>query len=278
MTVPADQLPNRKSWMDAVAVVALVVILLLSARQLRPLAEAGALLARTGDVWHPLPASAWVRAGVWTAVGAAVVLRWRIPALLGAWIATSYEIVIAIQQVNAGVPIDLAAWPLLLALTGALLLTMPVSDPHGWDLLDRRGRWLLGAAAAVFTLSATAGPVLGRYLGPPRPGSFQPVFEIPTRSLDAAVAAAVTLTVVIVLAAASGTDKRIRLRVYALLGAGIAGLAAIESSMPDPFGLSVEVRVFQVVRPGMLMVIAGATLGALLLIIRISERAPSVRL
>ena len=160
MSAPVDQPPSPPPWADAATVLALVSTVILTARQLRPLAEAGAFVARTGETLTAVPVPAWPRAVAWVGISVAVLLRWRRAALLGVWVAVLFEIVVAALRINGdphyGVPVDLLAWPLLLAIAAAILLSVSAPVPPGPDPLGRRGRWLLAGAAAVTTLTAMA--------------------------------------------------------------------------------------------------------------------------
>ncbi|WP_432839077.1 hypothetical protein [Dactylosporangium sp. CA-092794] len=226
-----DRLSSRARWADAAAVLAVVVTVILAARQLRPLAEAGAFLARTGETFAVVPASAWPRAAVWVAVSGAVLLRRWIAAAVGAWAAVLFEIVEAARRVN-GAPLDLLAWPVLLAVTAALLLSVSAPAGRGLELLGRRGLWLLAGAATATTLTATAIPFLGEYY---QPGV---AFAIPTRLADAVAGVTFAGVLVLVLATVSGVDRSVRLRVYTLIGTGLAGFAGIQFGLPFPFSMS----------------------------------------
>ncbi len=74
MAPPEEALPDRALWARAVAVTAVVVAVMLAARELRPLVAAATFLARTGDpMLSSVAWGSWVRAATWVAVAVAVV-------------------------------------------------------------------------------------------------------------------------------------------------------------------------------------------------------------
>ncbi|WP_030486294.1 hypothetical protein [Micromonospora chokoriensis] len=241
-----DQPPSRVRWADATVVVAIIFTLILTARQLRPLAEAAAFLARTGETVTVLPSATWPRAAVWVAISLAIVAGWQTAATLGAWSAVLYEIVVAATRISGDrrydVSLDLLAWPLLLAVAAAVLLSVAAPVGHGLDLLPRRGRWLLAAAAAVTTLTAAATPLLGDYYGPLPADSidpgFYPAFAISSRLSDAVSGLTFAAVLALTLATAMGIDRAARRRVLTLMGAGAVGIIAIHLGLPRPFGMS----------------------------------------
>lgn len=207
-----DQPARRPLWVDAAAVVAVVVTLILAARQLRPLVEAAAFLARTGETVIALPTGTWLRAVAWVAVSIAIVARWRTAALLGAWSAVLYEVAMLATSFTggrrSGATLDLGLWPLLLALTAAALLSVASPVERGLVILTHRGRTLLAAAASTATLTAAAIPLLGEPGAPAQAGdaasTIEPAFVVSSR-LSAAVAA-LTFVVVLALAVAAVSD------------------------------------------------------------------------
>lgn len=280
MPMPEDRPSGRLQWADAAAVLALVVTVLLTARQLRPLTEAGAFVARTGETLSAVPVSAWPRAAAWVGISVAVLLRWRTAAALGAWAAVLYEIVVAALRINGdpryGVPVDLLAWPLLLAIAAAFLLSVSAPVPHGPDLLGRRGHWLLAVAAMVTTLTAMVIPLLGEYYGPPPADAIDPgfhaIFAVSSERADAVAGATFAVVLILALAAVSGVDRAVRHRVYTLVGAGTAGFIAIQLGLPRPFGLSTVPVLSRPIQAVVLVMGPGLVLGAGVLLIRFSER------
>ena len=118
-----ERLTSRALWTDAAAVVSVVLTVILAARQLRPLAETGAFLVRTGESLTVLPSSTWPRAAVWVAIALAVHMRWRIAAAIGGWAAVLYEVVVAVRRVNGdptySATLNVVVWPALLAIVAA---------------------------------------------------------------------------------------------------------------------------------------------------------------
>jgi len=240
-TMTNERRSSSTLWTDAVAVLSVVVTVIIAARHLRPLAEAGAFLVRTGESMTVLPSSTWPRAAVWVAVAVTVLMRWRIAAALAAWVAVLYEVFVAVRRVN-GNPIysesfDLVLWPLSLAIVAALLLSATVSSRHGLDLLGRRGRWLLASAAAFTTLSAVAIPFLGEYYGPPPAGSFGPSFGISSTLAYAVRGTTFAVGGILTLATFLAADPSVRPRVFALATAGAVGFVALQLGLPGPFGV-----------------------------------------
>jgi hypothetical protein len=241
LTVTDERPTSRALWTDAAAVVAVVVTVILAARQLRPLAEAGAFLIRTGESLTATPASTWPRAAAWVAISVAVLNRWRIVAAVGAWAAVLYEIVVAVRRIEGdpvySMPLDLVMWPLLMAFVAASLLSVATAGRHGPDLLGRGGQWLLAGAATATTLSAAAIPLLGEYYGPPPADSFDSSFAIRSDVSDAVIVATFAVIGVLALAAVSSSDRAIRPRALTLLAAGTIGLVALELGLLRQFSL-----------------------------------------
>ncbi len=277
-----DQPSSRVLWADAAAVCAVVLSLILAARSVRPLAEAGAFLARTGESLTALPASTWPRAAAWVAISVMVLARWRIAAAVGAWAAVGYEIVVLAMRVNGDPayidPLNVMAWPLVLAAAAAALLSVPAPVGRGLDLLGRRGMWLLGAAAAVTTLMATAIPLLGEYYGPPPAGSVDPgffvVFAVSSQLANAIQGLTLALVFALTVAAVMAVDRAVRYRVFTVAGAGALGLVAIELGLPRPFGLW-EMPVLSGAAQAVLLVLAPSlALGIGWFLVRHNERTP----
>ena len=277
---PLDQPSRRVSWADAAAVCAVVVTLILTARQLRPLAEAGAFLGRTGESLTARPVSTWPRAAAWVAISVAVLARWRTAAAVGAWAAVVYEIVVVAMRINGdpayAASVNVLAWPLLLASAAALLLSVPAPAGRGLDLLGRRGLWLLGGAAAVTTLMATAIPLLGEYYGPPPEGSVDPgfyaVFTVSSQLAYSIQGLTFALVLALTLAAVMTVDRAVRHRVLTLAGAGALAVVTMELGLPRPFGLW-DVPVLSGAAQAVLLVMApGLVLGVGWLLVRHSER------
>jgi hypothetical protein len=280
MAVSGDEPSSRTRWLDAVGVLAVVVTVILAARQLRPLVEAGAFVARTGETMSAVPASAWLRAGAWVAIGVAVLFRWRTAAALGAWAGVLFEIIVGAPRVSDDMryaaPLDLLVWPLVLAITAAVLLSVSAAVSRGPGRLGRRGYWLLAAAAAVTTLTAAAIPLLGDYYEPPPANTIDSAwyvsFAVSSNLARAVAAATFAAVLVLALATISGVDQAVRSRVHTLMAAGTAGFVAIQLGLPRPFNASdwpvlshpAQVVVF-VMAPGLI-------LGAGLLLIRSAER------
>jgi len=280
-----DQPARRPLWADAAAIVAVVVTLILAARQLRPLVEAATFLARTGETVVALPTGTWLRAVAWVAVGIAIFARWRTAVVLGAWAAVLYEVAVLTTSFTggrrSGATLDLESWPLLLAFTAAALLSVASPVERGLDLLTRRGRTLLVAAASTATLTAAAIPLLGEPSAPSQAGyvvpTIEPAFVVSSR-LSAAVAA-LTFVVVLALALAAVSDlgPAVRKRVLTLMGAGVAGYATIHLGLPRPFGVW-DGQVLSAPAEAVLLVLApGLVLGAGLYLIRANERAARPR-
>ncbi|MEU5939518.1 hypothetical protein ABZ807_10035 [Micromonospora sp. NPDC047548] len=272
-------------WADAAAVVAVIVTLILTARQLRPLAEAAAFLARTGETVTAVPAATWPRAAAWVAISIAVFARWRTAAALGAWSAVLYEIVVVATRINGDpgyvAPLHLLVWPLLLAVAAAVSLSVSAPVGRGLDLLVRRGRWLLAVVAAFTTLTATAIPLLGEYIGPSQADSidpgFHPVFVVSSRLGGAVVGLTFAVVLALALATVLGVDRALRSRVVTLMGAGAAGIVAIHLGLPRPFGVW-DVPVASGPTQAVLLVMGpGLVLSAGLLLIRSGERPAQQR-
>ncbi|MEU1246556.1 hypothetical protein [Micromonospora arida] len=280
-----DQPARRALWVDAAAVVAVVVTLILAARQLRPLVEAAAFLARTGETVIALPTGTWLRAVAWVAVSIAIVARWRTAVLLAAWSAVLYEVAILATSFTggrrSGATLDLGLWPLLLALTAAALLSVASPVQRGLVILTHRGRTLLAAAASTATLTAAAIPLLGEPGAPSQAGdaasTIEPAFVVSSR-LSAAVAA-LTFVVVLALAVAAVSDlgPALRRRVFTLMGAGVAGYATIHLGLPTPFGVWDGQLVSAPAQAVLLVLAPGLVLGAGLYLTRASERAARPR-
>jgi hypothetical protein len=251
--------------------------MILAARQLRPIAEAAAFLARSGGTVIAVPATIWPRAAVWLLVGLAVVARWRTAAALSAWSAVLFEIVVAAMRVDSVQGSDaLLGGPLLLAAVTAGLLSVPAPAGRGLNLLGHYGRWLLAAAAAVTTLTATAIPLLGEYYGPAPADSADSEMHIAFAVSSQLARAVVGLTFVVVLAlalsAGIGADRAVRSRVLTLMAAGIAGLVAIQMGLPRPFGVWAAPLVSGPGQAVLVLIGPGLLLGAGWSLIRFSER------
>lgn len=232
-------------WAKAIALTAVVVTVMLAARQVRLLVLAAAFLARTGHlVIGPVPSTAWVRAATWIAVAVAAVLRLRLAAALGAWAAVGYEVVVRVRAGGAaeGFPDSwqLRLWPLLLAIGAAVLLTAAVPVRQALGPLRRGGRWLLAAAAAVIALSATAVPLLGTYYPPPPADTIDPgfilSFEIGSNVDNAIHGGTPLVGLVLVLAALGWVERGVRPRAYALIAVIVVAFVVLQLGMPFPFG------------------------------------------
>ena len=266
---------NRARWAEAAAVLAVVVTVILAARQLRPLAEVAAFLARTGDPLVAVPRTAWPRAIAWVLVAIAVLARWRVAALVGAWLAVLYEVVVAGLRLT-GDPVyrtslNLVVWPLLLATVAATLLTVSARARHGLDILDRRGKWLMAGAAAATTLSAMVIPFVGE-LGRPLPGSadtgFVALFSVSSRLADTVAAGTIALVVLLGVAAFVGVERSVRGPVFVLLTAGALGAVAIDLGLPRPFSVWLSPVASPASQVAVVLVGLGLVLGAGLLLLR----------
>ncbi|MFD6265155.1 hypothetical protein ACFWFK_28910 [Micromonospora chalcea] len=274
-----DQPPGRVRWVDAAAVVAIVVTVILTARQLRPLAEAAAFLARTGETVTAVPAATWPRAVTWIAISIALFARWRIAARWGAWLAVLIEVVVAATRISGDegydAPLGLLIWPLLLAVVPAVLSS--VADPvgRGLDLLTRGGRWFLAVAALVTTLTATAVPLLGEHIEPlPADGDagFYPVFVVSSRLSSAVAGLTFAAVLVLALAVALGVDRAARSRILTVMVAGAVGIVAIHLGLPRPFGVWDAPVVSVPLQTALLVLGPGLVFGAGLLLVRSSEQ------
>jgi hypothetical protein len=227
-------------WRDATAVVAVIVTVLLAARQLRPLIESATFRLRTGEVMTNVTVATWSRAGGWLAITAALLWRQLRIAAAGAWLAVVFEVAVVFGVVGAGprvwgdprlaVAADLAAWPVLLALVAAIGLTVVAVAGRGPDLLSRRGWWLLAAAGVVTAGSAVAQPLAG--------GASPSFFAIEEHT-EAGIA--LTTRAVVLLAAGLvlfGVHRGLRGRAAIVLAAGMAGALAIQIGLPLPLGAS----------------------------------------
>jgi hypothetical protein len=281
MAVTEEPSSGRPLWVRAIAVTAVVVTVILAARQLRPLVTVATFVARTG---HPVvgapPSTAWVRVATWLAVATAVLLRLRIAAALGAWAAVAYEVVVLAL---AGVPAPgfrdswpLRLWPLLLAIGAAVLLTASVRVRDGLGSLRHGGRWLLAGAAAVIALSAMAVPLLGTYYPPPPPDprDFFLVFGIRSDFDNAIHIGTPLIGLVLVLAAIGYVERGVRPRVYALIAIIVSAFVGLQLGMPSPFDTNDVVPVPpRPVLAALLVVVPCAAFGTGLLLIRFVERA-----
>jgi hypothetical protein len=244
MAMPGDEPSGRSRWLDAVSVLAVIVTVIVTARQLRPLVEAGAFVVRTGEPQSAVPTSAWVRAGAWVAISVAVFLRRRTVAAWGAWAATMFEVAVAAPRIGGdpryGVPLDLLVWPAVLAVTAAVLLTGSAAVARAPGTVTRRGYWLLTAAAAVAALMAAAIPLLGEVSAPAPADSADPGwsvgFTVSSELARAVAGATFAAVLVLALSAAGGAERAVRSRLYTLVAAGTAGFVAIQFGLPRPFG------------------------------------------
>ena len=275
MAADAGRSVNRARWAEAAAVLAVVVTVILAARQLRPLAEVAAFLARTGDPLVAVPRTAWPRAIAWVLVAIAVLARWRVAALVGAWLAVLYEVVVAGLRLT-GDPVyrtslNLVVWPLLLATVAATLLTVSARARHGLDILDRRGKWLMAGAAAATTLSAMVIPFVGE-VGRPLPGSadtgFVALFSVSSRLADTVAAGTIALVVLLGVAAFVGVERSVRGPVFVLLTAGALGAVAIDLGLPRPFSVWLSPVASPASQVAVVLVGVGLVLGAGLLLLR----------
>jgi hypothetical protein len=271
----------RSAWMEAVAVLGLIATVMLAARALRPVAEAATYRVRTGDMFITVPAAVWPRVAIWVAIAVVLLLRWRVVAAIGAWAAVAFEIVVAVGRSNRppgyAEALDLIVWPVLLAATAALLLTVTVRGRAGSALLGRRGLWLLGIAAAVAALSAVAVPLLADYHGPPSPNSVDPgfyaIFSISTQlTYNIAIATGV-LVLVPLLASVLGVDRPVRRRVLTILLAATAGYVVFQLGLPLPFGVSTYLALSRPVQAALMVVVPGLVLGLGLWLIHRGEPA-----
>ena len=245
MTDPPTTASSRSRWVDAVAVLAVIVTVLVAARQLRPLVEAATFALRHGTLQTAVPTQAYVRAGVWVAIAVAVFLRWRGVAAVGAWAAVGYEVVLTVLRINSDKPnygLDLLVWPVVLAVVAALLLSLPIAAGRGVELLRRPGRWLLLVAGSVAALSAMAIPLLWHYDGPPPvdgasidPG-FYVVWWINGTFAVRAIVATVVAVALLTLACTVAVEAHVRRRLVTLVLAAATALLVIELGMPRPLG------------------------------------------
>ncbi|GAA3191294.1 hypothetical protein ACFO1B_40825 [Dactylosporangium siamense] len=278
MALSGDAPSSRTRWLDAVDVLAVIVVVILAARQLRPLVEAGAFLARTGDPLSVVPWEAWPRAGAWLAISVAVLSGWRTVAALGAWAGVLFEIVVALP--HDAVPLDLRLWPPALATVAAVLVSGSAAAAHGtaWrhDRLGHGGHRLLAAAAAVTALSAAAIPLLGDYYEPLPGTTGDPGWHVSfvVSSNLARAVAGVTFAAIAALALAAGTvaDRAVRSRVHTLMAAGAAGFVAIQLGFPRPFGALDYPVLAHPAQAAVFLLVPGLVLGAGRWWIRSAER------
>ena len=246
-------------WRHALTAMALVSTVMLTARQVRPLANAAAFAIRSGHMLMPLTPWVIARAATWVAISVAVLCERRSVAMVGAWLAVGMELVAAAVRYTDdptyAVPLDLLGFSTLVAALVALVLT--VSGPiHRPGPLSRRGNWILGTAAVVAVGSAMVIPFAGQYFPPPPPGSFVEPGFYPSFAVSSEVNLWVPLLTVsvigvLVFASVSAVEPVVaRLHVYTMLAATVVGYAAIQIGLPLPFGTSFSVvtaRVIQVV-------------------------------
>ncbi|MDI6105959.1 hypothetical protein QLQ12_46055 [Actinoplanes sp. NEAU-A12] len=233
--------PRLSRWQEAAAVLAVVVTVVLAARQWRPLIEAGSFAARPGE-WPLVAPHAWPRAAGWTVICVAVLLRRRTVALLGAWTAVLLEIVVVTVGAgdNSGAPLDLIAWPLLLALTATLLVSVSGDAAHPWVLPGRHAYGTLAAAAAVTALTALAIPLLGDHYGPPAdPADVgrHVAFDVPSNLARLVAGATFVSVLVLAVASVSGVRRDVAARLYPLVAAGLAGFVVAQLGLPRPFNV-----------------------------------------
>lgn len=240
MTESGARAPETRGWSDVAAVLTVVAALIVAARQLRPLAENGAFLARTGEALVTMPHATWPRAVVWVAVAATVLLRWRAATLVAVWVAVGYEGLIALLNLNGqpayAMPPEYLLWPGLLALTVAVLASVPAPAGRGLDLLGRRGRRLVLGAAAVTTLSAMAVPFTATYYGPPPPpdaidpGSYISV-EYQSQVAIAVGFGALAVGLILLVLALAGVVGPVRRRALSLLAAAVSGFVVAQAAL-----------------------------------------------
>ncbi len=277
----AHDTTHRQRWRDAGAVLAVVVTLILTARQLRPLVEAAAFVPLTGDALATVPVSAWFRAGAWVAVSVAVLLRWRVLAVLGAWAGVLFEAIIAARRMNNYpgdvVPVDVLMWSLILAITAALLLSVSAPVDRGLELLGRRGYWLLMLTVAVTALSAAAVPVLGERYGPPHADSIgdgaYPIFGISSNLARSVAGATFAVVPALAVATVRMTDRAVRFRGYVLMAVGTAGFIVMQLGLPLPFGVFPAPVLSFPTQPVILLVASGLIGWAGLRWTRLTERS-----
>jgi hypothetical protein len=234
-------LDARARWADALAVVTVIVVVILTARQLRPFVEAGAFLARTGESLTTVTATAWVRAGLWIGIAAALLYGWHRVATVGAWLAVGVEAIdtsFALWgDARYRIAADLAAWPLLLAVAAAAGITLIAVRRTGPERFTLPGWIVLAVAAAVTALSAAIAPLVGEDYGAPDDG-FGDLFAIST-SVNDTIAVLTRLAVLLLAVAVPlGVHRGVRGRVYTVLVAGIAAALAIQIGLPFPLGTS----------------------------------------
>jgi hypothetical protein len=231
----------RRHWVDALTVVTVIVVVILTARQLRPFIEAGAFVVRTGDFLVTVTATSWVRAGLWIGIAAALLYGWYCAAAIGAWLAVGFEAVYTATALwgdpRYRVAFDLAAWPLLLAAAAAAGITVLAIRRGGLELFTRPGWITLSVAAAVTSLSAAVPPLLGEDYGSPDDG-FGDLFAISTQVDDTIAVLTRAAVLLLALAVPLGVHRGVRGRVYTLLLAGIAAALAIQIGLPLPLGTS----------------------------------------
>jgi hypothetical protein len=216
-------------------------VVILTARQLRPFIEAGAFVVRTGDFLVAVTATAWVRAGLWIGIAAALLYGWYRAAAIAAWLAVGFEAVYTTTALwgdpRYRVAFDLAAWPLLLAAAAAAGITVIAIRRTGLELFTRPGWIMLAVAAAVTALSAAVPPLLGEDYGSPD-DNFGDLFAISTQVDDTIAVLTRAAVLLLALAVPLGVHRGVRGRVYTLLLAGIAAALAIQFGLPLPLGTS----------------------------------------
>lgn len=271
---------DGRVWRDVAAVLGVVAVVLLAARQLRPLVYDGVLLARTHDVLVPAPAAGWTRAAVWSVAVVAVLLRWRVLAAGVAWAGVAFEVTEVVRRLDRpplyAWPLDLLAWPLELAVVAALLLSAPVPAGRGAELLGRRGGWLLAGAGAVLALSAATEPLLANY--PPAPeddpwaGTSISYYYDSRLPFWATIATAV-ITLALLLLATAGTPTPVRRRVWLAVAVAVAGYATVQIGLPQPFTAGLFPPVDHATQAASFAVAVGLCLVAGVIWIRRRERS-----
>ncbi|GAA1813330.1 hypothetical protein GCM10009682_38120 [Luedemannella flava] len=236
---------GRGTWYDAAAVLAVIAVLALAGRQLRPLVEQGAFLARTGEGLAPLSGVAWARAAVWLVAGVAVLVGRTRVAVVAAWAGVAVELAATSELLGRPpgfeVPAGLLAWPVLLAAAAAVLVSVPGAVERGLDLLGRLGRMAVVAAAATFALMAAAVPLLGDVYDTPADAfdpDFLPRFVISSVLHAWVVAVGIAAPVGLVIAALASADRAVRPKAFLLVGVLALGYVLVQQGMmPMPFGL-----------------------------------------
>jgi len=173
-----------------------------------------------------------------------VLARERRLAVVGAWLAVLYEVVVAglrfLGNPAYGGSFNVVVWPLLLATVAATLLTVSVRGHDGMDLLGRRGKWLMTAAAATTVLSAMIIPFIGQLHGTPSGSAdtgFEALLSVSSRLADTIAAVTVGLVFLFGVAAFVGIDRSVRGPEFVMLIAGALGVLAIDFGLPRPFSV-----------------------------------------